>query len=214
MAAAGIAAVVEPAFWVGRARTFGTLEDYFLSLLGWERFRSQQFGIRHYCTLALNPKRPTTPPSPTACSRSCRAISRRTASSPWARGRARHRERTRPVVLVPVLARRRARARLHAHRRHPPQARLRRRRAVPRPGARVAQAQDRGDAAAAQAALPRSPPTSSLSTRPSPRARTALPDAAEEGPLFITNDPARLPPRHSVDARQVKDAVLSHVFSS
>jgi uncharacterized protein len=57
MAAAGIAAIVEPAFWVGQPRTHvGTFEDYFLSLVGWERFRSQQFGIRHYCTLALNPK--------------------------------------------------------------------------------------------------------------------------------------------------------------
>ncbi|HEY2901218.1 MAG TPA: TatD family hydrolase [Polyangia bacterium] len=57
MAAAGIAAVVEPAFWVGQPRTHvGTFEDYFLSLIGWERFRAQQFGIRHFCTLALNPK--------------------------------------------------------------------------------------------------------------------------------------------------------------
>lgn len=57
MAAAGIAAVVEPAFWVGQPRTHvGTFEDYFLSLLGWERFRAQQFGIRHFCTLGLNPK--------------------------------------------------------------------------------------------------------------------------------------------------------------
>jgi uncharacterized protein len=57
MAAAGIVAIVEPAFWVGQPRTHvGTFEDYFLSLLGWERFRAQQFGIRHFCTLALNPK--------------------------------------------------------------------------------------------------------------------------------------------------------------
>src|SRR5262245_52823433 len=57
MAAAGIAAVVEPAFWLGQPRTHvGTFEDYFLSLLGWERFRASQFAIRHYCTLALNPK--------------------------------------------------------------------------------------------------------------------------------------------------------------
>ena len=57
MAGAGIAAVVEPAFWVGQPRTHvGTFEDYFLSLLGWERFRASQFGIRHFCTLALNPK--------------------------------------------------------------------------------------------------------------------------------------------------------------
>jgi predicted metal-dependent TIM-barrel fold hydrolase len=57
MAAGGIAAVIEPAFWVGQPRTHvGTFEDYFLSLLGWERFRAQQFGIAHFCTLALNPK--------------------------------------------------------------------------------------------------------------------------------------------------------------
>lgn len=57
MAEAGIAAIVEPAFWVGQPRTHvGTFEDYFLSLLGWERFRASQFGILHFCTLALNPK--------------------------------------------------------------------------------------------------------------------------------------------------------------
>ena len=62
MAAAGIAAIVEPAFWVGQPRTHvGTFEDYFLSLLGWERFRAQQFGIRHFCTLALNPKEANSP---------------------------------------------------------------------------------------------------------------------------------------------------------
>lgn len=57
MAAAGIAAVIEPAFWLGQPRTHvGTFEDYFASLLGWERFRASQFGIRHFCTLSLNPK--------------------------------------------------------------------------------------------------------------------------------------------------------------
>jgi hypothetical protein len=57
MAAAGIVALVEPAFWLGQPRTHaGTFEDYFASLLGWERFRASQFGIRHFCTLALNPK--------------------------------------------------------------------------------------------------------------------------------------------------------------
>jgi predicted metal-dependent TIM-barrel fold hydrolase len=57
MAAAGIVALVEPAFWLGQPRTHaGTFEDYFTSLLGWERFRASQFGIRHFCTLALNPK--------------------------------------------------------------------------------------------------------------------------------------------------------------
>lgn len=62
MAGAGISAIVEPAFWVGQPRTHvGTFEDYFLSLLGWERFRASQFGIRHFCTLALNPKEANEP---------------------------------------------------------------------------------------------------------------------------------------------------------
>jgi hypothetical protein len=62
MAAAGIAAIIEPAFWLGQPRTtVGSFEDYFLSLLGWERFRAKQFGIRHFCTLALNPKEANNP---------------------------------------------------------------------------------------------------------------------------------------------------------
>ncbi|MGM8849651.1 TatD family hydrolase [Salinicola sp. V024] len=57
MAAAGIVALVEPAFWVGQPRTFvGTYVDYLSSLVGWERFRAGQFGIRHYCTIGLNSK--------------------------------------------------------------------------------------------------------------------------------------------------------------
>jgi len=57
MAAAGVVALVEPAFWLGQPRTHvGTFEDYFASLIGWERFRASQFGIRHFCTLAINPK--------------------------------------------------------------------------------------------------------------------------------------------------------------
>jgi predicted metal-dependent TIM-barrel fold hydrolase len=57
MAAAGVRAMVEPAFWLGQPRTsVGTFVDYFSSLLGWERFRASQFGIRHHCTIGLNPK--------------------------------------------------------------------------------------------------------------------------------------------------------------
>jgi uncharacterized protein len=57
MARAGIVAVVEPAFWLGQPRTSaGSFVDYFQSLLGWERFRASQFGIRHFCTIGLNPK--------------------------------------------------------------------------------------------------------------------------------------------------------------
>lgn len=57
MAQAGIVALVEPSFWLGQPRTHvGTFEDYFAGLLGWERFRASQFGIRHFCTLSVNPK--------------------------------------------------------------------------------------------------------------------------------------------------------------
>ena len=57
MAAAGVRAVIEPAFWVGQPRTqSGSFLDYFTSLLGWERFRAGQFGIQHYCAIGLNSK--------------------------------------------------------------------------------------------------------------------------------------------------------------
>jgi len=57
MAAAGVAAIIEPSFWQGQPRTeVGTFKDYFNSLIGFERFRASQFGIQHYCTIGLNPK--------------------------------------------------------------------------------------------------------------------------------------------------------------
>jgi len=57
MATAGILGVVEPAFWQGQPRTqAGSFIDYFDSLIGWERFRARQFGVHHYCTMAINPK--------------------------------------------------------------------------------------------------------------------------------------------------------------
>ncbi len=57
MSAAGIVAIVEPAFWLGQPRTqVGSYIDYMSSLVGWERFRAAQFGIRHYCTIGLNSK--------------------------------------------------------------------------------------------------------------------------------------------------------------
>jgi hypothetical protein len=62
MARAGILAIVEPAFWLGQPRTnAGSFVDYFNSLLGWERFRASQFGIRHFCTIGLNPKEANNP---------------------------------------------------------------------------------------------------------------------------------------------------------
>lgn len=57
MRAYGIVAVIEPAFWLGQPRTsIGSFQDYFNSLVGWERFRAAQFGIKHYCTIGLNSK--------------------------------------------------------------------------------------------------------------------------------------------------------------
>ncbi|MET6999974.1 TatD family hydrolase [Chitinophaga defluvii] len=57
MADAGVVAIIEPAFWLGQPRTgVDTFRDYFNSLIGWERFRSSQFGIKHYCTIGLNSK--------------------------------------------------------------------------------------------------------------------------------------------------------------
>nr|WP_293837504.1 TatD family hydrolase [uncultured Arsenicibacter sp.] len=55
MADAGVVALIEPAFWLGQPRTgLATFKDYYNSLIGWERFRSSQFGIKHYCTIGLN----------------------------------------------------------------------------------------------------------------------------------------------------------------
>ncbi|WP_414544599.1 TatD family hydrolase [Nostoc sp. CCY0012] len=57
MRQSGIVAVIEPAFWLGQPRTnIGSFQDYFSSLVGWERFRAAQFGIKHYCTMGLNSK--------------------------------------------------------------------------------------------------------------------------------------------------------------
>jgi hypothetical protein len=57
MAAAGIVALIEPAFWIGQPRTnVGSYLDYLSHIVGFERFRAGQFGIRHYCTIGLNSK--------------------------------------------------------------------------------------------------------------------------------------------------------------
>ncbi len=62
MYGAGVRALVEPAFWLGQPRTsVASFLDYFDALLGWERFRAAQFGIRHHATIALNPKEANDP---------------------------------------------------------------------------------------------------------------------------------------------------------
>jgi predicted metal-dependent TIM-barrel fold hydrolase len=57
MARAGVVAVIEPSFWLGQPRTnLGSYIDYLSTILGFEKFRAGQFGIRHYCCIGLNPK--------------------------------------------------------------------------------------------------------------------------------------------------------------
>ncbi len=62
MALSGIRIVCEPAFWLGQPRTsVGTFIDYFETLIGWERFRASQYGIKHVCVLCLNSKEANDP---------------------------------------------------------------------------------------------------------------------------------------------------------
>jgi predicted metal-dependent TIM-barrel fold hydrolase len=57
MARAGVVALIEPAFWVGQPRTnLGSYVDYLTTIIGFEKFRAGQFGIRHYCCVGLNAK--------------------------------------------------------------------------------------------------------------------------------------------------------------
>ncbi|MFJ7243418.1 TatD family hydrolase [Kitasatospora sp. NPDC098652] len=62
MHAAGVRALVEPAFWLGQPRTSAaSFRDYFDALLGWEPYRAAQYGIQHFCAIALNPKEANDP---------------------------------------------------------------------------------------------------------------------------------------------------------
>lgn len=57
MAQAGVVAVGEPAFWAGFDRRYpGTFIDYFRQISEFEPTRAAQYGIRHYCWIAMNPK--------------------------------------------------------------------------------------------------------------------------------------------------------------
>ena len=57
MAAAGIVAVIEPAFWLGQPRTnVGSFIDYCRAWSAGSASAPSQFGIRHYCTIGLNSK--------------------------------------------------------------------------------------------------------------------------------------------------------------
>ena len=62
MALSGVRAILEPAFWLGQNRTsVGSFIDYFDTLVGWERFRARQWGIHHFCGMALNPREANDP---------------------------------------------------------------------------------------------------------------------------------------------------------
>lgn len=58
MLLAGVEAVVEPAFWLGSDRKYaGSFFDYFDHISEWEpRTRAAKRGMKHFCTLGINPK--------------------------------------------------------------------------------------------------------------------------------------------------------------
>lgn len=57
MQLAGIEAIIEPAFWLGQPRRrVGSFLDYFEHIAGFEHERAARYGIRQYCTLAMNPR--------------------------------------------------------------------------------------------------------------------------------------------------------------
>ena len=57
MRLAGIKTVIEPSFWLGQERTsYKTLEDYWEHIITFERNRAKEFGINHFCAIAVNPR--------------------------------------------------------------------------------------------------------------------------------------------------------------
>ncbi|RMF89470.1 MAG: metal-dependent hydrolase [Planctomycetota bacterium] len=62
MAAAGVVAVAEPAFWAGFDRLYPeTFIDYFRQISEFEPTRAAQYGIQHFCWVAVNPKEAENP---------------------------------------------------------------------------------------------------------------------------------------------------------
>lgn len=57
MAMSGVVAVAEPAFWAGFDRRYPeTFLDYFTQISEFEPTRAAEYGIRHFCWVAVNPK--------------------------------------------------------------------------------------------------------------------------------------------------------------
>lgn len=62
MAMSGVVAVAEPAFWAGFDRKYPeTFVDYFRQISEFEPTRAAQYGIKHYCWVAVNPKEAENP---------------------------------------------------------------------------------------------------------------------------------------------------------
>ena len=62
MAMSGVVAVCEPAFWAGFDRRYPeTFIDYFAQISEFEPTRALEFGIRHFCWVAVNPKEAENP---------------------------------------------------------------------------------------------------------------------------------------------------------
>lgn len=62
MAMSGVVAVAEPAFWAGFDRDYPeTFLDYFKQISEFEPTRAAQYGIRHFCWVAVNPKEAENP---------------------------------------------------------------------------------------------------------------------------------------------------------
>jgi len=62
MAMSGVVAVAEPAFWAGFDRLYPqTFLDYFRQISEFEPTRAAEYGIRHFCWVAVNPKEAENP---------------------------------------------------------------------------------------------------------------------------------------------------------
>ena len=62
MAMSGVVAVAEPAFWAGFDRRYPeTFIDYFRQISEFEPTRAAEYGIRHFCWVAVNPKEAENP---------------------------------------------------------------------------------------------------------------------------------------------------------
>lgn len=62
MAMSGVVAVAEPAFWAGFTRAYPeTFIDYFRQISEFEPTRAAEYGIRHFCWVAVNPKEAENP---------------------------------------------------------------------------------------------------------------------------------------------------------